>query len=352
MESSSTSSSRELRSALGGRWVRIIAVALALVIVTDLAARALDEQDPTYVDRLLDPPTDGSVYIIGNSMFHTGVNPDRLSNLLDQDVMFDYHGGHYTSMWYLMALNALPQLDVEPSLIVWGFRPRYALDPAFRQNRPNNTEDFASDDPAYVRLTTVEGVNGAGGSVAVDLLRTTSALYAARDDHAENLRVLMTDLALSLLGFIRTAQTEEFSQRMEAGDTTLIDEIVRTVTGGSVALADERVVDGVGDFIEGPTTVFTKGFLPLTVEQIQATGLDQLVVVWKPVTEARGEDIAVQDEFVAETVAYLEEHAIPYLNLYSEPRLTLDMFASGDHYNSDGRTLVTQLLYEKIEALR
>lgn len=119
---------------------------------TDRVAPA--EEQVTLTDRLAVQPVDGGVYLLGNSMFATGVDLEAMqAGIPERDVRFNYYDGHYTSLWYLIAKGALGPSEERPELIVWGFRPRYAMVPAFRQNRPNSTELFEFADPEYDLLT-------------------------------------------------------------------------------------------------------------------------------------------------------------------------------------------------------
>jgi len=112
------------------------------------------EHRPALTDQLVVLPVEGGVYLLGNSMFATGVDLEAMqTEVPERDVSFNYYDGHYTSLWYLIAETALGPAEERPELIVWGFRPRYAMIPAFRQNRPNSTDLFEFSDPEYERLT-------------------------------------------------------------------------------------------------------------------------------------------------------------------------------------------------------
>ncbi len=74
--------------------------------------------------------------------------------------------------------------------------------------------------------------------------------------------------------------------------------------------------------------------------------LDQLVIIWKPVSAADGSEVPGDVEFVAAAIDYFESKQIPYVNLYDDPTITIDMYASGDHYNEVGRRQITTQLAE------
>ena len=141
------------------------------------------------------------------------------------------------------------------------------------------------------------------------------------------------------------------SERLIDGEGSIADEIVRAATGGAVQLTEEQVVDGVGDFVTGPTVEFADGFIPLTAESFDDSGLAQLVVIWRPVTVAQGTPDPAEQQFVADAIAYFEANDIPYVDFFNDDQLDLAMFASGDHYNAEGRAYITDYLTGVIEEL-
>ena len=108
-------------------------------------------------------------------------------------------------------------------------------------------------------------------------------------------------------------------------------------------LAEERVGDGVGDFVTGERADFADGFVPITAELIADAGIDQLVIIWKPRNVADGNPTETDDMFVAHALAWFDDAGIPVLDIYGDDRITIDYYASGDHFNPEGRELVTHL---------
>jgi len=331
---------------LRSKTIIILVSALVLVVAADLIMSGGAAADVTLTDRLAVAPVEDGVYILGNSMFKTGVDLQAMqSQIPERDVRFNYYDGHYTSLWYLIAKGALAPSSERPSLVVWGFRPAYALIPPFRQNRPNSTELFVFPDLAYERLTS--------DTVAKPLfdlqllLDNWSGVYSQRENvHDAVLR--MTERAgLETLDAIGQ-DTSPLRDRLIDGDRTIADEVVAAATGGEVELTEEQVVDGVGDFITGPATPFSEGFIPLTANAFQEAGINQLVVIWRPIIAASGETNPIEDEFVSDAIEYFESRGIPYVDLYHNDQIVPSMYGKGDHYNADGRALITNLLSERI----
>ncbi len=348
VESSSTSNSD------GHPWLITVLAALAIVVAVELVFTASAPEEPTALEKLNTQPGD-DVFVLGNSMFQTGINFGPLAEQSGRSVTFDYHNGHYTSLWYLIADQALPLTDPNPELIVWGFRPAFAADPAFRQNREVDNDLFEPGDDLYKSLTIGSGEPVDGWDVA-GRLRTqvvnSSGMWARREDAQQDLSREATNFGVELVGVVRPSETQGFRDRFASGEVTVTDEILRIATGGEVSLAEERVVDTQGDFVQGERVDFVGTFLPHITERLAELSGDQLVVIWKPVHTVRDDqDSALDDAFVADAIAYFEANDIAYLDLYHDDRISLEMFASGDHYNDDGRVLITELVAERIRAL-
>ncbi len=330
--------------------IHILIGALVLVLGFDLAVNAAAGTDSvTLTDRLVVQPVDDGVYLLGNSMFKTGVDVEAMQDgIPERDVRFNYYDGHYTSLWYLIAEGAMAPSVERPGIIVWGFRPRYAALPAFRQNRPNSTELFIFEDLAYDRLTGESAVTPAID--AQSFLTEWSGTYGQRSETQDAISNTTERIGLDALDTVGL-DIDALRDRLIDGDSSIADEIVSAATGGVVKLTEEQVVDGVGDFITGPTLPFDDGFIPLTAQSFADSGYTQLVIIWRPVNVAEGNPDPAEDEFVDDAVAYFESRDIPYVDFYHDDRIGLSFFAKGDHYNSEGRAAITAILTDRIRSL-
>ena len=325
-------------------------LALAIVAAVEIWATASADAEPTAIERLNTQPGE-DVFIFGNSMFQTGIDFGPLADQSGRDITFDYHNGHYTNLWYLIADQALPQADPLPETIVWGFRPTFASDPAFRTNVENDNDLFEPGDNVYRRLTIggdepIEAWNVTGR--LREAVTTSDGLWGRRDDAQAALATRSTNLGVDAVGIIRPEDTAEFRDRFASGEVTVTDEILRIATGGEVQLAEEQVVDGQGDFIRGPRVDFADSFVPLIADKIATLDTEQLVVIWKPVATVNGGDVTLDEVFVDEAIAFFEREGIAYLDLFHDPEIVLEMYASGDHYNADGRVHITTELAEAL----
>ncbi|MDW3177670.1 MAG: hypothetical protein R8J94_09805 [Acidimicrobiia bacterium] len=319
---------------------------LATLLLGEAIARAVIDPDPPALSHLNTEPGEG-VFVFGNSMFQTGIDFAQLREQSGREVDFDYHNGHYSSLWYLIASKALPEVTSDPELTVWGFRPAFAADPAFRTNQPNDNDLLEPGDDTYLRLTVDSGDPPAAWAIGTRLrgfVDDHSRLFGTRSDAQEVLADSTAEVGVELAGLVRPEDTADFRARFDAGETTVTDEILRIATRGEVQLAEEKVDDDVGDFISGPSVRFEGSFIPEIADEIASLGLNQLVIIWKPAAAAAATNRPDDDLFVSDAIDYFESNEIPYVNLYDEPTITIDMYASGDHYNEAGRRHITTLL--------
>ena len=312
----------------------IIALAVVLVVATDRLVASTDDDAAAadFADRLFVQPSPDGVYLLGNSMFKTGVDPERLEAQLGgtTPVDFEYHNGHYSNLWYLIARTALGRTEHDPSVVVWGFRPYYAMRPAFRQNGPTDNDLFAIEDPLYERLQggeTFREPPTISSARFRDELAETSGLYRERDAAQDRVADAAVRVGVDVLDWLGVGYAESLRASVVEGDRSLADEIVRLGTGGETVLTEELVVDGIGDFIVGPVRPFADSYIPATAEAIADAGLDQVVVIWRPVIAADGAPATDEDAFVADALAWFDSQGIPVLDLYGDGRIERSFFA-------------------------
>ena len=121
------------------------------ILVLDITLYLLFISGHSEVDNLNLKPRADAVYVLGNSMFKTGIDFELLSNILPEGERtdFEYHNGYYSNLWYLILKKAIIPAKEHPKMIVWGFRPTYAIYPAFRQNKTGDIEKLYDGSDTY-----------------------------------------------------------------------------------------------------------------------------------------------------------------------------------------------------------
>lgn len=329
----------------------IVFLALGLYASIDLAIRARTPEPESLVDRLPVELAEGDVYLLGNSMFKTGIDIDQLATMLpDESVKFSYHDGYYTNLWYLMVKNAFVPAVQRPSLLVWGFRPTYAIQPAFQKIDSPDIEMFRLDEePFWDEVVSSRGsVELNTGRGIMDEIGQLSTIHSGRETAQEWIQQEMNILTVGALDTLGTSYAGVLREGLVDGDDAVSDVLLRTLTEGRVQMSEELVVDDGDRFITGPQVPFEQSFVPHTADLLQEAGIPQLVLIFKPVAAAQGNLDPEAAAFAEAATRYFDARGIPYINFLAEPSVVLEHFAKGDHYNEAGRENLTRLIGERI----
>ena len=246
-----------------------------------------------------------------------------------------------------MVKNTLVSADPKPRLLVWGLRPTYANRPGFRQRRVCDIERFhGRSEDLYQHMTSDASAEGAArwrGWASVN-----SSLYPRRVELREKLFSALQSRVLYILTRLAGPEAVYLEADLASG-RTLSEMIKRQVARGRYRMTEEALVDLDEQFVVGPTVPFEQSFVPVIAEMIEQAGIPQLVLIFKPVSELTGEPDAQIRSFARDAMAYFENRDIASVNFLDEQRIKLSHYAAGDHYNEDGRRLITRLLAEAID---
>ena len=354
-------------------WRSLLApLLLAFIFVLTVNYLGSDTTDET---KQLSPPAAGQdVYVLGNSMFGTGLDLERLrSELPGETVDFGYYNGHYSSMWYLAATQGMTRRTA-PDTLVWGFRPTYAILPAFRQNKDTAETVLAQDAPAtYNNILLSAGdptrsdlpgkaedadqqVNFSGrqstepferyGAILADLIK---APFDGMNGERNVLSLSVNKVSSEIDKVGAAAGIESLAPEQNNRPTDLL---IAYVTNGRIQKADALVVDNGDRFIQGEKMSFADSFIPPTSEAFKALGVRQVVVIFKPVTTFESPMDAQTQAFYEDAKRYFEREGIEVIDLLDDPSLKRSFFASGDHYNQDGARYVTDKIAQQIKSGR
>ncbi len=329
--------------------------AIALAAAIDLTIVALRPADEHRIDALKVQPHEGRVYLLGNSMFKTGIDRDALETGLrvgageGTAVDFEEHVGHYTNLWYLIVKNALLEHTEVPKRVVWGFRPTYAFRPAFRQKRTCDIERFVSPSETFYDHL-VSSANAGGAGRWRSWLAQHSGLYPRRDTIRDRVFEPFERFALEVLWIMGGPEAPVMEADLDTG-TSLSELVHKRLHRDPNRVAEESYIDAGAGFVLGEVVPFEQSFVPKIADMLRDRGIPQLVMLFKPVavTEEGIDERAAQ--FADTAVRYFEKHDIPHLDMVKDPDLQRHHYASGDHYNAEGRALVTSKLAEALTRL-
>ena len=353
-ESAVSEDARQIEPISIARGMSIVVAALVLFVLADLAAGLSIHKPQSLEDRLPIPMDDGDVYLLGNSMFKTGIDVDQLAAILPtESVKFSYHDGYYTNLWYLMTKNAIASNEARPAVLVWGFRPTYANQPAFQKTESPDIDTFSLDDePFWENVVSNRG--------RVPIVRTDSFMASLGDlsvihSNRESIQgTIQTTMNQATVGFLDAAGAS-FASALRAslvdGDDAVSDVLLRAVTGGEIQLSEELVVDRGEGFIVGPIVTFDQSFVPHIAALLNNADVQQLVLIFKPVAHLEGKMSPDAIEFASDAAAYLEDKGILFVNFLDDDSIVHTHYAKGDHYNDEGRSYLTELVGEKLAQL-
>jgi len=331
--------------------VLIVALALGLFVAGDLALAWSQPPEPSLEDRLPIVMEEGDVYLLGNSMFKTGIDLDQLAGILpNESVKFSYHDGYYSNLWYLMAKNAIVPLENErPKVLVWGFRPTYANQPAFQKIDSPDIQTFSLETEAFWE----EAVSSQGlveipnSDSLMSRIGDLSTIHSGRSTAQDWTQDAANRVAVALLEAGGTSFADALRNALIDGEDAVSDVLLRALTEGRIQMSEELVVDAGDGFINGPLVDFDQSFIPATTELLSEAGVPQLVLIFKPVSLVEGTISPDAVDFANDAASFFELNGIPYLNLLDEESIILEQFARGDHYNEAGRANVTALVGER-----
>ena len=346
----------------------IIPLTLALGFAL-LAKQIMTWSAPEGPPQLTPPSENQDVYVLGNSMFGTGLDLKHLRVLRPEDqIDFGYYNGHYTSMWHLAVSVSMPR-ETAPNIVVWGFRPTYAITPAFRQNKQTAEQDFvhlappayhhvhanAGDPIAKLRDTeayTLVDDNLFQGSASPEPFEYAGAFIAHQlnqfilSDDDEFGQTLQKRSAQSLMQLFQIwdSPTSETAQAPRASDL-----LISYVTEGQITRADALVIDNGERFIRGKRVTFDESFIPLITEQLRRNGSRQLVILFKPASMLGGRIDPDVRAFYDAAIEHFDQNAIAYIDLIGDPEMKNKFYAKGDHFNAKGALYVTERINQALD---
>lgn len=321
-------------------FARIVLSMIFVLLVAEVCARQINPF-PSLWENLPNPPDKESVMVLGNSMFKTGLNFQELEQLSHENVEFNYYNGYYTNLFLLISKNALAIAPEKPKLVIWGFRPHYAQYPAFRRFELGHISDFITDTDSEVsELLQLDSITARGSVLRT--IEERSRLVASRASIQENLQIELKGTAIDLL--CAAARFASIENPFESWRRLPVSDILVSATShGLVQMAEEKVDDGTArKFVTGDRVQFPESLVPRIALTLQDSEIPQLVVIHKPVAAAKGRLSTQERIFTDQAIEFFEREQIAYVNLLDDPLISIDMYASGDHYNINGRNLVTQ----------
>lgn len=277
--------------------------------------------------------------LLGNSILDRGVDAEEFSRLTGVPVYKFASNGSASAYWFVIFKNVLATLPERPETVVVFFRDTLLTQPDFD----------------------VEG------KYRVGILRWTLGREPELEDLALNAGGGWVDRAV-LRRYPLLQRRFKFSDKVSA----LLKEGVSLACGADKGAAD-GAVDRAFETRNMNTQILTvrqqleesgktkqafdfardagQSFLPSMISTAREHGIRLVFVRTRRRIDALGQprDETALDRYIGDLKAYLEKNDCPFFDFTHEGRLTLDMFADGDHLQADnGRPLFTKILAEAL----
>jgi len=285
--------------------------------------------------------------LIGNSMLNSRIDNRELTDTSGWKTRKVAKGGSQSALWFLFLKNIVIESGARPGLISVFFRDTDLTWPDFRvegNNEGLNAELGGPDDPVWqqVLVKRRESTEGFPGRIR-DALHN---LFPDKDLRP-NARRQMQDRALR---FTRIGtKTRGSGRRIELNERFSLAHL-RHDLGGDFASASGTqsartvMVDGEAVdptfYEDGPHTFDpspTASFLPHIIALAKAHGsqLHFHRVKRRPLTNNTRPDDPVLKRYMTDLHAYLTANGCLFTDESQDARLTLDMYADGDHISAN-----------------
>ena len=236
-------------------------------------------------------------------------------------------------------------------MIVWGFRPTYAIYPAFRQNKTGDIEKLYDGSDTYYqakisqqRLSKKEMFNL--------WLENHSFLYGKRMVIKDKITAFINHYGLYFLkSFISDIRMRELEDNFVSKRLSVSDFLLKQLSGGCFAMVEETVADRGDKFVKGKKVSFDESFIPDIASMISEAGIPQLVIIFKPVSHAENRLDPESLKFAEDSKKYFEANSISFINFLKDARIVSKFYAKGDHYNMQGRELISKTVGDKLVSM-
>jgi hypothetical protein len=330
---------------LYGLLISLAVVALCTLLAGAPRKKLIERQSsPQFVRQLISLINRQApqVVFVGSSMLIEGVSDELFTELTGVKTMNLAFHGAASAVWYLTLKNVLLPAWHKPDVVVIFFRDQFLTDPGFRvtgiEKRIRLDPLTTEDEPLLDRLAYFNELN----SVEYFMLRNWR-LYQERETIKTSTETAIKNgmgsfLGAAIEGAVDEATSRTFANKKMNKDLLTIRQL----------MAEQVDHVSKGDF----SARVEDSFLPRMIELAEEGNFKLVFVRIKMLRDAQNavNPASVQERYVAELRAYLEERRIPLIDFTSDERLKLEHYGEGDHLSQDvGRPFFTRLLSEELK---
>ena len=318
------------------------AVIGGLTLLAGTPSKNLIERNPNIDARYLNlmKQSRPDVVLLGNSMLGEGVDERLFMNQTGQRTVKLWSGGWSSAVWYLALKNVIVPASPRPQTVVVFFRDHFLTNPTFRVTgdyKKGIDQLTGPEEPLLERLAYLNAMNP-----LTYWLNQNWSLFQKRGDLKHKLE---SDIKSFVGAVYRQKDADMMNQNIER--TFGVENLLADQLGKAQLKSEAASSKDLYDFEKS----LPVSFLPAMVQIARDNNVRLVLVRVKKRREAEGLPTpAGLDDYIHHLKQWCDNEQVPLIDFSDDPRLTLELYADGDHLNrKNGRTLFTQLLAEQLK---
>jgi hypothetical protein len=274
---------------------------------------------------------------IGNSMLDSRINPDHLYVLTGKKSFLLWRGGVETAVWYLMLKNLIIPSGVRPQAVFIFFRDTFLTEPQFRTEGVyrNDIRSFSMDNE-----TVLDGILRKDKSIRELFAGRIGDLYPILENKFQEVIANISEACIKRMCKI-------FSRNFEISqvNTILNFSNFRHIETDGENIAVESAINYnftaalPGSFLPRMIKLAKENHVPLVFIRVQRRPVNNMPPVQSPVLK----------QYVKELADYLKQENMGFYDFTGDPRITLDMYGSGDHIDKNKKKLYTEFFADTLK---
>lgn len=324
-------------------WCLLIVIFIsANLFVVNIPPFFQGEADVAYRGKLLDKiaSSEPDMILIGNSILGHGVDEKRLSELTENKILKMERQGTGSTVWYLLLKNIIGNAQPKPSKVAVIFRETELTEPTFRVEGRYQKQIAAladQDEPLVAQLSYNQS-HSLGMSLALQLIPLTRIRSEAKSFFEGSLKELTAYLTDSSARALNKDISRHFAPKK--------------LNQAMFTQAQQKVEDADDDSLYSFESNVEASYLPAMIALAKNTGYELIFVRAKKRSHVGKEnELALEGErsrYFVDLENYLKTSNVRYLDFSGSKEITLEMYADGDHLNTKGKSVFTDLLAEAL----
>lgn len=268
------------------------------------------------------------ILFIGNSILRAGIDTEALTEQMGMRTFKAFSNGASSAWWYLYIKNVLCVSQHSPKYAVVVFRDHFLTDPAFRTEGeyelPLRTLS-KQEEPLLARLLPhLSGGRAGWGWMAAE----AKSRWDTR----------IWKLTADLMGVNKHRMEEALQKNFAEQQMNL------TLLTQAQLISEKNAGEDVYDFHK----CCKSSFLPEMISLLQQKGITPIFVRVKRRQQLYQHPSNELSNYMVSLESYLNSRQALFFDFYDDSRIQIQHFGPGDHLNSEGKKIFTQIVQERL----